>query len=464
MSGGEAAGRVDTAELLRLYESVKRNATFSDSGDWLDLLSDFERLLPDEQRVREDHALALLDQGREDDAYRILNELNRELLHDRARLALFRMILQRAPTETAANEVDTLNLTAEGRVGAFLDLLDELSSDLLGRLLPELLIVMPADPDLVRKLMERVGRRIDNADAAAEIARNLYDVTRDARWAYGYLEDQVHEYRLPASAVADTLVMLADKGGRPEGDTAAAEAVDAHIGHLIERNELEEARQLLTRATDAIGRESRNRLYHRVADRLARHEWWEEAALTMVQLAQASLRTGDHDQATDAVERAYGLWASNDGAGPPPEWIRDADRRVQAAWENVEPLVEWRKSDEERRRERLQARFRNRAILIAGGFRQVEWVEKLQELTAAEVEWAEKYRHEGDDLSRFADQIRNRRYEAVVYFWQKTGHQTGDQIKPACEEAGVPVVYATSAGYQGLVRALEEVVSVSRAG
>ena len=72
-----------------------------------------------------------------------------------------------------------------------------------------------------------------------------------------------------------------------------------------------------------------------------------------------------------------------------------------------------------------------------GGHRNKEWEEKLRALTAAEIEWAEKYRDEGDDLGRYADRIRNGHYEAVVYYWQKTGHETGDHIKPACEAAGV---------------------------
>lgn len=453
-SAGERLQRIEPEELLRLYESIKRAAEFANVSDWIDVISDFERLLPGEQRVREDHALALLDDGREEDAYRILKELNREMLHDRARLELFRMLLDRAPTETAANEVDALNLTAEGRVGEFLNLLETRSADLLGKLLPELLIVVPADPELLRRLMGGVGGRIDSAEAAAKTAGNLYEVTGDARWAYGYLEDRVRECRLSSASVADTLVLLAEKGGRPQGDSATADAVETHISHLIERNELDEAQQLLARAKHAVGRSARNRLFHLVADRLARHECWEEGALTMVQLAQAAMRTGDLEVATSAVERAYGLWNSSDETATPPDWLRDVDQRAQAAWENIEPLVEWRKSAEERRREALQGRFRHQTVLIAGGFRQPDWMEKLEDLTAASVEWAEKYRDEGDDLSRYADRIRNGRYAAVVHFWQKTGHQTGDQIKPACVEAGVPMVHATSAGYQGLVAAL----------
>lgn len=453
--------KADREDLLRLYASVQRNAEFPHAGDWLDLLDDFERLLPDEQRVQEDRALALLDQGRDNDAYRILKDLNPELLHDQARLALFRMHLDRGSGESAANEAEILNLTADGRVGDFLDLLEGLPESLLGRLLPELLILVPGEADLLRKLIDRVGQRITSPKAIAATARNLHEASNDPRWAYDYLAERRRELHLPDAAIADTLVLLAGAGGRPEGDRVAADTVSTHIGNLIERGEIEAAKGLLAKATDAIGRDSRDRLYHRVADRLAAHRKWDEAAFTMMQLAEAALRTGDLEEASDAVERARGLWASREEPAPVPDWIRDTAYRVERAWEDTSSLREWKQSDEERRQELLQRRFRNREILIVGGFRKSEWLEKIAALTAAKVTWAERYRHEGDDLGRYADQIRNGRYEAVVYYWQKTGHETGDHIKPACDESGTPVEYSESAGFRGVLGALETIAKES---
>src|SRR5690606_40689296 len=89
-----------------------------------------------------------------------------------------------------------------------------------------------------------------------------------------------------------------------------------------------------------------------------------------------------------------------------------------------------------------------------GGLRRQEWVDRLRQLTGAEVDWAERYRDEGDDLGRFAERIRAGTYACVVYLLQKSGHEVQDRLKRVCEEAGGPFRPATSAGWRGVVEAL----------
>jgi hypothetical protein len=138
--------------------------------------------------------------------------------------------------------------------------------------------------------------------------------------------------------------------------------------------------------------------------------------------------------------------------------LEDARRRVEAAWKECEELIEWRKSAEEYRREKLQKALRHRRILIAGGLRNPEWIEHLQELTGADVDWCASFRDETDDVDGFASRIRQGSYALVLHYVQKTGHDLGGKLRPACEAAGVPFAATPSAGRRGAVEAVWGVV------
>ncbi len=445
-------------EIARLHDVVFRNARL-EPDDALDVLDAFQRLVPDDPRLAEHRALLLAARGDEEGAYRVLRALDPERLGDDARVLLFRAAVRRERAAAVVQRVLSLDLAADGRYPRLLDALESLEPAALGRLLPDL--VDHLAPEQLRDLADRAGARIESGEAAARVALALYLADDDAARAYAWLDERRRALHLADPAVTDALLDLAAAaGGRADAADELGDDVARRIRNLIERGEPDHARALLRQAARALGRAQRDALHHRIADRLADRGELATAAEVMVELAWTACGTGDLEDATEAVQRARGLWARAEagaGAGaraantPEPDWLRNAIRHVEAAWRDCEELAEWRRTDEDRLRERLRARYLNRRILIAGGLRRQEWIDRLQELTGAEVDWAERHREEGSDLDAFAQRIRNGHYEVVVHLWQKSGHEVGHRLKAACEEAGVPWVHAASAGVRGVV-------------
>jgi hypothetical protein len=320
-------------------------------------------------------------------------------------------------------------------------------------MVPTLVASLPADQ--LRPLIRDIAPRLESPDALADTAHNLYVATDDARWAYEFLKERFDQLRLADSAVLDMLWELPVAGGCAGEDPGLTEEVARRIGNLVERDRLDEALPLLRQAGQAVGGAERDRLYHGIADRLARKHLHDAGAELMVELAHVALQVGDIESASDALERSVGLWAEHAPGAAHPEWLSRAAAAVMGAWQGVAELVEWRTADHERRRAALRARFLNRRILIAGGLKRTEWVERIQDMTGAEVDWAERFRDEGDDLERFAERIRARRYDIVVHLLQKSGHEVQDRLKTAAAAAGVPWVSARSAGWRGVVEALQ---------
>jgi hypothetical protein len=450
-------------EILRLYDSVRRNAHFEGAGDELDLLSDFERLLPREQRITERRGILLAQEGDSEDAYRVLRELNPETLGDDARFLLFFLLLQR-DTETSPDQhVVSLDLTAEARFPRFLDELEHLEPRTLARVLPSLILDLPDEQR--RELMDRHGRRLESPAAIVETASNL-GLTDHPGWAYDYLAERRRTLRLSDPEITDALLQLAALGGRTDADAELANDAARRIGNLIERGKIREARSRLTQARNGLSRDQRDRLYHRIADRLSSKEEYAQAAEVMIELTYAALETGDLDgaveaaeSATAAVTRARGL-SILDGDGELDPVIEDAIQRVEAAWQDCGPLVEWRQSAEEYRREKLQKALRGQRLLIAGGVRNPGWVEHLQELTSAEIDWCESFHDQTSNVDAFASRIRQGSYAVVVYYLQKTGHDLAGKLKPACEDGEVPLVYTTSAGRRGVMEAIWDAIRV----
>lgn len=449
-------GALSRAELLALFDVVWRNAHF-EPGDDLDVLDAFEHLLPGEARIAERRALLLAARGKDDEAWTTLRGLDPEELGDPARRLLFRLSLLRESVESALQRVAALGLTTQGRFDAFLDTLAELDDAPLGHLLPRL--AYDVTPDQLTKLVDRLGERVDSVDTAVEIAQAIYLVKGDAGWAYSYLRDRARSLHADSPRLTAALLELASAGAPVGADDELFDDAARAITNLIAQDRIEEARGWLVKATDAISRAEQDRLYHRIADRFLDKGRHDEAIAILVEHADRACAHGDLADATEAIQRARGIWASSPAGRsgePVPTWLEDSIGRVQAAWEECADLVEWRKSDDTRTAERLRARYLNRRILIAGGIRKQEWLERIQELTGARVDWATAYRDETDDLDAYAERIRNRHYDAVVHYWQKTGHELGDRIRPACEEAGVPWLQSTSAGLRGILEALSQ--------
>jgi len=488
---GNAAVVASRADILRLYDVVQRNAHMHPAAE-LNILDAFERLLQKEPRLTERRALLLAELGDTERAWHVLHTLDPDLLGDEARLLFFRLYATRNGTDGLFAYVESLDLLAEGRFPRFVEVLTGLSPPVLAGLVPELVQSLPAEQ--IRDVIDRVATRLVSADAIAETARNLYLATDDAAWAYAFLEERRRTLHLGDRAVIEVLLELAEAGGRLDDVDDVPEEAARRIGNLIELDRIEEARAQLTRACRALRRGERERLYHRVADRLIRKRHYEAAAEALVELAREALRTGDLAEASEAVERAVGVWVEGEldadgariaagvgaGAGNAgnaarsggasgargvaahaiangravatlPMWLADAVESVRTAWERCEALVEWRKDEEQRRREALRAKYAGKRILIAGGLRRPEWIERLRDLTGAEVDWAERYRDEGDDLDRFVERIRAGSYACVVHLLQKSGHEVQDRLKRVCEEAGVPFRPAASAGWRGVV-------------
>ena len=252
------------------------------------------------------------------------------------------------------------------------------------------------------------------------------------------------------------LLTLAESGGADD-ETELAELARERVGHLLEQGKHEDARGWLGRLRDRLPASERARLYHRTADRLVEKRRHADAGGLLLELGWSLLHAGELAEATSTAERAR-LLATEPAGADLLEGAQALIAALEAAWSDVGELVAWRTAEGERRREWLRARLLNQRILVAGGFRQVEWQAQLAEMTGAEVEWAERYREEGDALDRFAERIRQGRYAVVVHLWQKSGHEVQYALKPACKEAGVPWAPAVSAGARGLVEAVWGVV------
>ena len=434
-------------ELVHLYDSIYRNVQFRSAENELEFLSAYERLIPDESRLLERKGLLLSSRGRDEDAFQVLRKLNPEMLGDEARFALFHMWLHR--DAKPARHVSSLDLLAIGRFDRLLDELDKFDSGTLARFLPELVSDLPID--FLWRAIDRAGRRLESPEAINETAVGLFAASDDATAAFRYLMDRRQALRLNHPAVVETLFWLAARGAEAEFDPELAKDGARHIGILIGRGDIEAARSKLREMSKGIGREQRDRLHHQIADRLANDNHFEQAADVMGELAYASCGTGDLTTATDAIERAEGLLART---GARPAWLADITEAVHRAWEAFEPLAEWRRTDEQRRRDTIRKKLLNETILIVGGFRVPEWNEPLRDFTGAAIEWAEHYRNEGADLNSIAGRIASGRYKVVVYRLQKSGHEVQYKLKGECEKVGVPFVATTTAGRRGVEEAV----------
>ena len=455
-------------ELVHLYESVYRNAQFPSWENELELLADFERLIPGEARILEKKGLLLTQLGSEEAAFQVLRNLNPEILGDEARFALFRMWLHR--DTNPARYVTALDLATNARFTRFLQELERLDPPMLARLLPELVGALPRD--LLWDVIARVGGRLESPEAIADTARNLYVVSEDATSAFGYLSERRRALRLDHPEIIDALFDLAAAGARVDSDPELADDAARRISVLIERDELAAALAHLQRASRGFGRDQRDRLYHQIADRLVVKGHHEQATKVMVELAYAACMTGDLNQSTDAVRRARELTSATDAierargllvrSNAIPDWLVEATEQVQRAWESFQPLAEWKQSEYERQKERTRTQLLNKTILVAGGTRKAEWEASIREFTGANLEWAEKYRDEGDNLDSVVAQIRNGRYAMVIYRWQKSGHEVQYKLKGECEKAGTPFIYTTTAGKRGIEEAVYEAIAASR--
>lgn len=452
-----SASAISPRDLLGLYDSVRRNAVFDDPGDHLDFLSELQRLLPDEAVIAEERALLYWATGEEETAFRLLREIDADRLGDEARLLLFRLLLRKDTDTSPEHHISSLDLTAEARFPRFLEALDEYSARDLARLLPRLVLDLPDEQR--RDLMECHGGRVDSPTAIVEIAGNLA-IADQPVWAYNYLDERRRTLHLNDPEITDMLLRIADLGGRTEPDLELADDIARWIGNLIEQGNIEKAQSQLRVARDGLSRDQRNRLFHRIADHLARKQRFADAAQAMIELAYAALATGDLEDALEAartasgaVERAHGL-AARAERDDLALAVEEVTALVETAWRSCEPLAEWRRSAEEFRREQLQAAYLGRRILIAGGVRNPQWTQYFGDLTAAKVDWCESFHDQTDDVDAAAERIRNGHYAIVVHYLQKSGHDLGARLKPACAEAGVPFAPATSAGRRGVEEAL----------
>jgi hypothetical protein len=452
-----AHGAADAArrreELMSLYDFVLRNCQFG-PGDIVDFFERFAGLLPDQQRIREDWALHQYREGEAAEALRILEGLDPERMgSDDARFALFRLRVA-TDDEHSGHGIAALGLTDEGRFPRLLEELQDLPARTLGRIVPPLVEALPADQ--VMELMDRVGDRIRSPGALAHTALALYDVTENADWACAWLLGRYRDLHLADPSVEETIMDLAVERSIQEDDPDLDRIAGHRIAYLVERGDVQAARHQLTSARRVLNAGERRRLYHRVAERLARTGRHDEAAEVMVELAWAELddgQVGDAlEAATEAAARARGLHART--GDDRPQWLLECLTAVTDAWADLVPLQEWRTSEEERRRALLHKRYLNRRILIAGGQRNEEWVAHLHDLTGASVDWCRACRDETDDLEAYARRLENGHYHLVVHYLQKTGHGTAEVLRPAAEKGGAAWVDARSAGRRGVVEAV----------
>lgn len=440
---------VRAAELLRLYEMIRRNTEFRSPGDELDYLDAMERLLPGEERIVEDRALVLRAQGQDEEAFQRLRSLNPETLRDESRFLLFRLHLERHSATSPAHLLSNLDLAAEGRFPRLLDELGTLDPRLLARVVPSIAEVLGRDQ--LRELIQRIGRRIEAPDALSKLTELIYPGTDDARWAYDFLAERHRTLRLADPAVEGMLLELAQASGATEDAPELLALARRQIINLIQRGDLDRAAGQLRRATRALEPRDRERLTRGIADSLVAAGQRDHARDILIEFAYAACDAGNLTGATQAAEWARALWNGN---GEPPSTLRDAIDHVERAWQDCETLIEWRASEHDRRRTTLRAALLNRRVLIVGGKRRLDWEEHLGNLSGAAIDWAESFRGEEDDLAAYAERIRNGAYRIVIYNVTKAGHGAGERISPACKAAGVPLVHALSAGRRGMEEAL----------
>jgi hypothetical protein len=436
-------------ELMRLYEFVQRNARFDDD-DALDVLDAFERILPDEPRIRDRRAILLAGQGRDDLAFRELRDLSPKALSDDAAFLYFKLLLKNDQKGSPVRHVINLDLATEGRFPRLLGELAQTDERTLGRLLPDLIIELPRDQ--LRDLLEAVGHRVSSPTPLAETARNLCIATEDPKWAYAYLQSRRRELRIDDPAVEDALIEIGALGGTDELDDELVDVTSHRIGNLIERGRTDEALKRLAQIQARLRDTEREHLYRSVADRLIRQNQDDKAAEVLVDLAWAACTSGDLDTANEALLRARTLMVQV--GDELPAWFTQAMDHVTRALEDCEELIAWRETMDARVQQALRQYLLGKRILIAGGLKKTDWVEHLRLFTGSEIEWAEQRRDEGGQLHRFAARIQQGSYVAVLHLWQRASHDVRNQLKDACAATGTPFLKATSNGKRGLVQAL----------
>ena len=423
----------------------------------LRLADAFLRLLPDEHRVAERRAVLLHRTGDESAAHEALRALDAERLDDEARFLLLGAEVRRGNVAAAAALMMALDLGEERRMDRLLEELDAIEPPALDRFVRELIPRIADEADL-QTILDRVARRLVSPELIATTAERFYLATGDAQRAWSFLQERRRTLRLSHPVIADVAVDLAEAGGADDEGGDLSDLVAHRVTNLIEAGEVDEGLAKLRKATPRLPRDERDRLYHRVADRLEAKERSDEASQLLVELAYEACRTGDIGDATDAVERARGIGVLA-GRNTAPAWLREAIEHVEAAWRDVQALDEWRTTDRDRRAEAPRTRFRNRSILVAGGFERKHYTDALEELTGAKIDFAESFRTEGDSMASFADRIRSGRYELVVLRVRFLGHSISEMIRTACADAAVRAEFATSGGLRGIEEALWRAVS-----
>jgi hypothetical protein len=441
--------KVRRDDLLAAWSAVRGLA---DPARELRLADAFLSLLPDEHRIAERRAILLHRTGDESAAHDALRALDAERLDDEARFLLLGAEVRRGNVAVAAALMTGLDLGEERRMDRLLDQLDAIEPPALDRFVRELTSRIADEADL-HTILDRVARRLTSPELIAATAERFYLATGDAARAWSFLQERRRALRLSHPVIADVAVDLAEAGGADDEGGDLTDLVAHRVANLIEAGEVDEGLARLRKATPRFPRDERDRLYHRVADRLEARERTDDAANLLVELAYEACRTGDIGDATDAVERARGIIALA-GQTTAPRWLTDAIEHVEAAWRDVQALDEWRTTDRDRRAEALRARFRNRSILVAGGFERKHYSDAIEELTGARVDFAESFRSEGDSMASFADRIRSGRYAIVVLRVRFLAHSVSEVVRTACADAGIRCEFATSGGLRGIEEAL----------
>jgi hypothetical protein len=454
--GGAAAMRsTDAAELraaaFAAWETFRDNAISLPPERALPIVAAFAAVLPEEPAIAERMAQLLAATDDDVRAFQILRTLDPERLGADARFLLFRLHAIHGNVAAAVSLVELIDLQADRQLERLLAALDPLDGAVLGRLVRELSSRL-ADPAAQRALLTRVERRLTSPEHIAEVARNFHVATLDAPRAAAFLRERTRSLHLNAPVLAEALLELAEDGAL-DGDTDDLADLVAHrVINLIGRGDIEEALTLLRRAQRNLPRHERDRLYHRAADRLIERERREDAAGLLVELGYAAAETGDLAAAAEAMLRARGIFVAQGKTSP--EWVVAAVQRVEAAWQDVEPIAETQANERERRAAALRDKLLDRSILIVGGFKRERFREPIARLTGASIDFGEHFRTEGDSLASLAERIRAGRYALVVFRHMFSGHDVSETLRKACADADVPFVFALGGGLQGVEEAV----------
>jgi hypothetical protein len=441
------------AELLSIYDFVRRNCQFPAAADEEDFFDKFRQLVPGNPRIVEEWGLWAKQHGDAAKAYRLLREVDQEQLSESGRLALFELTLRHHADARAANMVEPLGLLEETPFQSLVDLLERQPPGILAGVAGDIAQQLTAEQ--MRDFLPRVGNRLESPQAIVAVGNCLAYAHTDATWAFNYVAARTNTLHLADIDVENFLLDLVATGEVSGGHDDVRDVLPRRISNLIETGKVDEARKRMSSSLHKLGSGAREKLCDDVVTRLLRRRMAGDAVDLLLEIGWHSLSEGELEAAADAVDRAGVICSAHEPARDREGAVAECRDRVVRAYEESAELRDWRRSAQEARHERIRRHYKGRRILIAGGARHPDIQEKLEQIAGADIDWCQVQHTENMKVESYAEKCRNGYYAVVLYNVAHTGHSTGHILRPACEDGGVRCVSVPTAGLRNLLEVLD---------